>query len=109
MPSNASEPAPRPGLAAPLLQYLIPEGLQRGGCPLQVRLLCGLRVRGKALVRLEGFLGQIGVELTQLGRVCDITFAAAFTYSLCIQALYPATSHRVDSPSSWCRVRMNAE
>src|SRR5262245_35483779 len=74
MPSNASEPAPRPGLAAPLLQYLIPEGLQRGGYPLQVRLLCGLRFRGEALVRLERFLGQIGVELTQLGRVCDITF-----------------------------------
>src|SRR5262245_62208341 len=111
MPSNASEPAPRPGLAAPLLQYLIMKccSTEAALFRYQVRLLCGLRFRGKALVRLEGFLGQIGVELTQLGRVCDITFAAAFTYSLCIQALYPATSHRVDSPSSWCRVRMNAE
>ena len=26
MPSNASEPAPRPGLAAPLLQYLYLKG-----------------------------------------------------------------------------------
>src|SRR5262245_26865280 len=89
MPSNASEAAPR--CPSPSISYN--EGWQRGGCPLRVRLLCGLRFRGKALVRLEGFLGQIGVELTQLGRVCDITFDGSlyiFTLHLdrFIQRLY---------------------
>src|SRR5262249_29910997 len=39
-------------------------------------LLYWRQLRGKMLVRLECFPGQVGVKMTQLSRVADITFAS---------------------------------
>jgi len=61
------------------------------------------------LVRLDGFFCQIGVELSQLARVGRHNHHTPTRRTrFAPRMLYPATWHRADFPSSWCRSRMNA-
>src|SRR5262245_41588312 len=74
MPSNASEPAPRPGLAALSFNILYLKGCSAEATLFRYDYSVGFVFAAEPSYGLKASPGQIGVELTQLGRVCEITF-----------------------------------